>query len=405
MADRRPLSLSLDVSAVPPRPAGAGRYVVELTRALARRSDVALVLVARRGDAERWESIAPASGLLETVPRHRPARLSYERLVLGRRLRRVRPPIEVHHGPHYTLPGRLGPIGTVATVHDLTFFDHPEWHERAKVPVFRNAIRRAAAEADALVCVSEVTARRLRALLEPAADVFVAPHGVDLERFCPATDGWEADAAVLAACGLDPSRDYLLHLGTIEPRKGVADLVAAFARIAPSHPGVDLVLAGLAGWGSSEVERAIEAASVALRVHRLGFVADEAVPVLLRRAAVVAYPSYEEGFGLPALEAIACGARLVTTEGTAMEEVAGEAAWTAPPGDAEALAVALEAAVVADEVEAAHRRAAGLTRARSYTWDRAASLHLAAYEAARLRAAERSPRPRRGARAGGGTPR
>ena len=389
MVDRPPLTVSLDVSAVPEHPAGAGRYVVELARALDASRQVALVIVSRAGDGSRWSELAPAAGLFEVVPRKRPLRLAYEQVRLGRRIRHLRPPVAVHHGPHYTLPGRLGPIATVATVHDMTFFDHPEWHERAKVPVFRRAIRLAAAKADVVVCVSEVTARRFRQLLSPRAEVFVAPHGVDLSRFAPSVDSPVDEAEVLAGCGLDPTRDYLLHLGTIEPRKGVPELVEAFARIAADRPCLDLVLAGTPGWGAVAADRAVEAHGLALRVHRLGWVADEAVPTLLRRAAAVVYPSYEEGFGLPALEAVACGARLVTTAGTAMAELAGEAAWTAPPRDATALAEAIRQALDSGEAEWARRRAVGLARAREHTWQRAAARHIEAYGAARERAAGR----------------
>jgi glycosyltransferase involved in cell wall biosynthesis len=97
---------------------------------------------------------------------------------------------------------------------------------------------------------------------------------------------------------------------------------------------------------------------------------------------VVAYPSFEEGFGLPALEALACGAPLVTTTGTAMAEVAGAAAWTVPPGDAIALGAALEAVLEAGEPELTRRRSDGLERAAAFTWERTAAVHLEAYEAA-----------------------
>ena len=172
----------------------------------------------------------------------------------------------------------------------------------------------------------------------------------------------------------------MLHVGTLEPRKGVGDLVAAFDELTRSAPTSRLVLAGLPGWGAAGVEAAIARSRAPERIRRLGYVADEAVPALMRRAAVVAYPSLEEGFGLPALEALACGAPLVTSSGTAMSEFAGPAAWTAAPGDRRGLARALTAALGSDEAERARRRLAGTERASVFTWHRSARAHIAAYE-------------------------
>jgi glycosyltransferase involved in cell wall biosynthesis len=378
-----PIATSLDVSAIPDRPAGAGRYVLELVRALAALDDVALTLVSRQGDADRWRQLAPSSRLLDRVWTARPLRVGYEQWLLGSVVTHLsEPAVAVHHGPHYTFPHGLSAIGTVVTVHDLTFFDHPEWHVRAKVPFFQRAIRRAAREADVIVCVSKTTADRLRTLLSPRAQVVVAPHGVDPARFRPEPLAEMPDGDLLERSGCPRDLDYILHLGTLEPRKGIAPLVAAFDRIAETHPGLDLVLAGIDGWGSAEVERAIGASAHSGRVRRLGYVDDQAVPALLRSARVVAYPSYEEGFGLPALEALACGSPLVTTSSTAMAEVAGAAAWTVPPGDATALAGALEAALGAGATELGRRRTEGLERAAGFTWERTAAAHLEAYRAA-----------------------
>lgn len=398
-ANRR-LAVSLDVSAVPEQPAGAGRYILEIAGQLGRRPELDLTLIARKGDSSRWRCLGAGARVLDPVPTRRPARLAYERSLMGPWIRRLRQPsIEVHHGPHYTMPGRTGPVATVVTIHDLTFVDHPEWHERSKVPVFRQAIRRAARVADAIVCVSELTAERLRVLLAPRGEVFVAPHGVDTGRFGP-TDirprGGGRDAELLSAAGFDLSRRYVLHLGTIEPRKGIVELVEAFAVLARHDGDLDLVLAGLPGWGSGEVERAISASGLGGRIRRLGWVPDELVPALVRSAAVVAYPSYEEGFGLPALETLACGARLVTTAGTAMSEVAGGSAWTAVPHEVASLAEALDRALRATPDEVAARRELGLERSAEYTWERAATVHVAAYRCALSRAGRRSGMKARG---------
>ena len=154
----------------------------------------------------------------------------------------------------------------------------------------------------------------------------------------------------------------MVFVGTLEPRKGVAPLVAAFDLVAEANSDAVLVLGGQTGWGMGETERALAAARHRERIVRTGYLPDRAVPALLRRASVVAYPALEEGFGLPALEALACGAPLVTTEGTAMAEVAGGAALLVPPGDVGALAGALRAAL--DEGRATERQARGIAVAR-----------------------------------------
>jgi glycosyltransferase involved in cell wall biosynthesis len=332
------VKVAFDVTAIPADPAGAGVYVLRVLEALEARSDVDVLRV----------DVAPAS---------RPLRLAWEQTVAPLVARDA----DVWHGPHYTLPlARRGP--KVVTIHDLTFFDHPEWHEPAKVQFFRRMIPLALRRADVAICVSDTTARRLHDVLHPRCPVVVAPHGVDHERFRP--DGEAADLGY----------PYVLFVGTIEPRKNVPSLVRALAHL---DDDVRLVLAGRPGWGTDEVDAAIAAAGVTDRVVRLGFVADDELPRLLRGAAAVAYPSFEEGFGLPALEALACGAPLVTTAGTAMAEVVGDAAVLVPPGDDDALADALRR-LLADPGDPDPRVAA----AAPFTWAASAERHVEAYRLA-----------------------
>ncbi|HTW98903.1 MAG TPA: glycosyltransferase family 1 protein [Acidimicrobiales bacterium] len=381
-----PLGVSIDVSAIPAQPVGAGRYVVELVRALGARPDVELTLESRRGDVLRWRELATGPRILAVAPNPRPARLIFEELALGRVVRRL-PGVAVHHAPHYSMP-RWSGRPNVVTVHDCTFIDHPEWHERSKVLVFTRALRQAARHAAAVVCPSETTAERFRALCHPAGTVLVVPHGVDHGRFAPVEPEPGADAARLAdlaRLGIRPP--YVLHLGTLEPRKDVATLVRAFARLAagtgsPRLDGGDLslVLAGLSGWGGEDLERALGELpeGLARRIVRPGYVADAALPALLRSCSAFVYASLEEGFGVPVLEALACGAPVVTSRGTVMAEVAGEAALLAAPGDAAALAAALEAALEGGE-DRARRRLAGLRQVEPMTWEASAAGHVAAY--------------------------
>ena len=385
MADDKLLT-SLDVTAVPTRPVGAGYYTLQLAGALAERSDIDLVLLARRSDGNRWSALAPGAELVARAPDSRPLRLAWEQVrlpaLLGAR------GISVHHGPHYTMPERSS-VPAVVTVHDLSFFEAPQWHERSKVLLFRRAISVAARRAAAVVCPSRVTADELARWCRVKGEVFVAPHGVDTDRFQIHESHDGADAVCLAR--VDPrlvdGRPFLLFVGTLEPRKDVPTLVGAFARVADRHPEALLVLAGGAGWGASEVDRAVARSGVAPRIVRTGYVADEVVPALLRSAAAAVYPALYEGFGLPALEALACGARLVTTSGTAMEEVAGDAAVLVRPGDVAALADAIDVELVDGPggLGDGERRQRGLAIVARHSWQMSADRHVDAYRYAARR--------------------
>jgi glycosyltransferase involved in cell wall biosynthesis len=369
--------VALDVSAIPAQPAGAGIYVVELVRALAASGTTDLVLVARRDDEARWRALAGGAEVVARAPGRRPVRLAWEQVRAPSLARRLG--AGVWHGPHYTLPLALR-RPRVVTVHDLTFFDNPEWHEAGKVAYFTRMIRASVARADVVVSVSDRTADRLAELLAPAAPVVAVPHGVDHDRFRPEAPGGPAgDLARLAALGVAPP--FVAFAGTVEPRKGLPGLVRAFSRVAASEPDLTLVLAGRPGWGSAEVAASIAASPVADRIRLLGYVEADVVPALFRAAAAVAYTPFAEGFGLPALEALACGAALVTTAGTPMADVAGDAALCVPPGDEGALAAALEA-LVAGGPEVARRRAAGPGVAAPWTWARCATSHAEVYRLA-----------------------
>jgi glycosyltransferase involved in cell wall biosynthesis len=365
----------LDVSAVPARPVGAGVYTIAVARGVAARSDVDLHLLTRRGDRDRWSTLAPTATLHALAPNRRPARLVWEQAAGPRVSQRIRP--DVWHAPHYTMPLR-STVPTAVAMHDLTFFDHPEWHERSKVVYFRRMIAAAARRADVIITGSHDAAEGLRTRFRPRGEIVVVHHGVDAARFSPTGDDAE-DEAALARHGV--TRPYIAFASTIEPRKDVPTLVAAFARVAASHPDLQLVLAGGDGWGVAQARDAIAASGVATRVLRPGYVDDATLGALFRRAEVIAYPSLVEGFGMPALEALASGTPLVTTSGSALEEIVGDAGLLVPPADADALARAL-ASVLDDPSLAARLRAAGPPRAATFTWERSIEAHVEIYRRA-----------------------
>ena len=315
-----PLALSLDVSAVPARPGGAGYYTMALARGLAGRDDVGLTLVARRGDEERWR---------DAGRRRRGARRG-ARLAAGPAGLRAAPPrvpccaplgVQVHHGPHYTMPAR-SPVPCAVTIHDCTFFDHPEWHLRSKAAFFRRAIRRAARHAGVLVCVSQVTEDRLRAVLRRAgAGRGGAARGRPRAVHARASRPRGRTGPCSRALGVPVDRPLVAFVGTLEPRKGVVPLVAAFDQVADAHPDAVLVLGGQTGWGMAETERALAAARHPERIVRTGYLPDEAVPALLRQAV---------GRGLPGARG---GVRAARPRGAGLRRAAGDDGGHGDGGD------------------------------------------------------------------------
>jgi len=201
-----------------------------------------------------------------------------------------------------------------------------------------------------------------------AERVHVALHGMDLP---PERDPAEVSDA-LRRLGVYPP--YVLFVGTLEPRKGVATLVEAHRILRRHHPDVTLVVVGARGWG--------KVPSLDLPgVIATGSILDEHLDVLYRGAAALAYPSRYEGFGLPALEAMARGCPVVTSGTTSLPEVVGDAGVLVDPEDPEAIAGAL-AAVVGDEDRRASLAEAGRRRAAEFTWDKSVAAHRAAYRAA-----------------------
>jgi glycosyltransferase involved in cell wall biosynthesis len=365
------LRVAVDATAVPARLTGAGVYVARVLAALAARDDLQPEAFCAPGSAGALAAPGLRLRPVAMAGAGRPARIAWTQLLAGRAARAAG--ADLLHGVHYELPLRAG-LPQVVTVHDLTLLTHPEWHEPSKVRYFGWAVRRAVAAASRVLCVSATTAADLAGRLDVPADrVDVTPLGTDLR---PASA--ERVEQVRRRLGLDGP--YLLGLGTVEPRKDLPTLVRAFAALAGELPH-RLVLAGLAGWGAGALAAAVAASGVADRILLPGYVPEADKAALFTGADVFAYPSRYEGFGLPVVEAMACGTPVVTTTGGSLPEVAGDAAALIEPGDAAALAAAL-ARLTADP--AARRDAAtrGLARAATFTWDRCGELTAAAYSRA-----------------------
>ena len=374
------LKVLCDATALPANRGGVGRYVDELVARLPSLG-VDTHVAAQPRDWERFAaSVGPER--VHIVPRwaERPAlRLAWEQSGLPLTVRSVAP--DVVHSPHYTLP-LVSTIGrrpkNVVTLHDATFFSDPELHVGVKARFFRSWTALSGRLADALIAPSEATRDEVaRHTHTDAARIAVVPHGVDHERFRPPTGAEIAELRQWLA--IAPDQPYLAFLGTLEPRKNVPALVRAFGAVAGTMtaPPV-LVLAGDKGWDDA-IEPAVAELPRSLRVLRPGFVPDGLIPALLGGAQVVAYPAHAEGFGLPVLEAMACGAAVLTTDRLSLSEVGGDAVRYARSPDATDLAEALEG-LLADPAERRRLGDAGFARSQRYTWDATARGHVEVFE-------------------------
>jgi len=365
----------LDATSLPPRRAGVGHYLLGLIRELARRpSELELHVAAKANDLDELRAEGSGAVLHPLAVNGRVARLAWEQSLLPRLARRVA--ADLVHGPHYTVP-LWGATRSVVTFHDPTFFTHPELHERSKVAFFTRMARRAARRAARVIAVSDYAARGAveHAGMEPSR-VDVVELGVDHDRYAPGPS--PADEERRAACGV--TSPYFLWVGTIEPRKDLPTLVRAFGSLGPEASGHRLVIAGQQGWKSGRARDAIARSRASSRILRPGYVSEEQKIALYRGATAFVYPSIAEGFGLPVLEAMACGCPVVTTTGSAPQEVGGEAVELVPPRDPAELTAAMSRMLDPDHREDLRRK--GVERAGHYSWARTAEGTLRTYRRA-----------------------
>lgn len=283
--------------------------------------------------------------------------------------------LDLFHAPAHRLP-EDPPSRLVYTLHDLTFLSHPRLHTLRNRADTLVATSRAVCAGARFIAVSEYTRGQAGALLglEPEL-VDVVPWAADPELGPGDPDA--AAAEVGPRYGID--RPYLLSVGSVEPRKNLFRLVEAFAalpaRLRNRHL---LVVVGGEGWRNRAILERLERAIAAGWVVRPGRVPRADLAVLYRGAVALAYPSLAEGFGLPVLEAMACGCPVVTSRVSSLPEVAGDAALLVDPQDTTSLAAALERVLTEADLRAELRRR-GLERARAFSWRRTAEATLAVY--------------------------
>ncbi|MFQ6100186.1 MAG: glycosyltransferase family 4 protein [Anaerolineae bacterium] len=343
------------------RSAGVHQYIYHLLRHLGE-ADGRLRYTVLLGEGMLPSDVAITSLRSRWPTSRAAARVVWEQLVQPWALHRIG--ADLVHGPVFVGP-LLTPCPVVVTIHDLSFIRFPGLFQPANRLYLTVLTRLSARRARRLIAVSaHAAAESTRLLGVPPERVDVVYHGVD-PAFRPLPD--DEVAAFRQRRGL-PER-FVLFVGTLEPRKNLARLVEAFARI---HDGrVRLVLAGGKGWFYDELFAKVEALGLSEEVILPGYVMNDELPLWYNAATVLAYPSLYEGFGLPVLEAQACGTPVLTSNVSSLPEAAGDAAVMIDPYDVEALAAGLSR-LLEDEALRRELREHGLAHASQFTWSHTA---------------------------------
>jgi glycosyltransferase involved in cell wall biosynthesis len=366
----------IDATAVPANRGGVGRYVDGLLHAMEGRFAIAC----QQHDADFYRALAPSATILPQSGRiaSAPARLVWEQVFLPRLARRIG--AQVVHSPHYTVPLLLR-VPRVVTFHDATFFSDPGLHTRVKRIFFSLWTRVSARLADVAIVPSQATADELARFVRRKRGYVVAHHGVDFDTFHEPSADEISEASGRLGLGSAP---WIAFIGTIEPRKNLPALVRGYRAMAeswdPRNGSVPaLALAGGAGWETTLDAEIAKVASPAV-VHQLGFIDLELVRGYLGGALLVTYPSLGEGFGLPVLEAMACGVPVLTTRQLALPEVGGDAVAYSET-DAASIGAAL-LSLAGDGRERSRLAQAGVERSSLFTWQASARVHLEAFRSA-----------------------
>ena len=385
------MRIGIDYTAAARQGGGIGRYTRELvTAVLAAQSAGAqpvhdfVMMAGVAGLGEAWAVEAARLRAL-AAPAPAPGHVTVRGLPLtddwmARIWHRLRLPlpatwitgkIDLFYAPDFLLPPLPQSVRTLVTIHDLSYVRYPETFPPQLREYLTTAVPRSVARADHILTDSEWTRKDVIELLGIAPERVTSLHLGVSGAFKPAAV--RAERKTLAAkYGIAPG-PYILTVGTVQPRKNYERLIEAVDRVRESKD-VTLVIAGRAGWLSDPV---VEAVRVRPHVQLQGFVDDGDLPALYRQAQLLAYPSLYEGFGLPPLEAMACGTPVVASSASSVPEAVGDAGLLHDPLDTDALADALLRALTDDGLRDDLRQR-GLARAAEFSWTRSAHEWLAA---------------------------
>jgi len=372
-----PMTLYIDVSAAVHQHAGLARYAASLARSL----------IGYHGDEYKfglfYNGAKPEKPLAELtdVPR-RTVRVGYKpwrmAVWLGQRLgwgmNRLVPDAQLFHATEHLLPPMRG-IPTVLTVHDLIYHLFPSYHRRLNYWYLNSTMPLYVKRADAIIAVSESTKRDLMRFYSVPQEKITVIYEAASARFRPVP----AEGVLEARARYRLPERYLLAVGTIEPRKNLERLVDALRLLRQQDPELCLVIVGSTGWLYQSFFENLEKLEDPRSVLLAGYVPDDDLPALITGSAAYVLASFYEGFGLPILEAMACGAPVVTSSTSSMPELGGDAAAYFDPYDTQSMVAAIER-VLRDEDLRTQMQETGFVQAARFSWQRAACETLAVYQ-------------------------
>lgn len=266
------------------------------------------------------------------------------------------------------------PVPTIITIHDLAFIRFPQTFRAHNRTYLDLATRTSARRARCILTVSEHTRREVVDILGVPAERVIVTYDAARAHFQPPDPHHLAQFRQRK--GLPDQ--FVLYVGTLEPRKNLTTLLEAYSHIV-RESNVPLIVGGGKGWLYESVFKRLEALGLRDHVQFVGYLEEEELPLWYAAATVFVFPSIYEGFGMPPLEAMACGTPVVTSNSSSLPEVVGDAGLMVPPTDAQALATAILRVLQNDDLrESLHRR--GLQRARSFSWQKTAEITRKAYE-------------------------
>lgn len=356
------MRIGMDARLVHYHQAGIGQYILRLTDALAS--------LDHENEYYLFQSRKDRTQLVQAPNFHRrvlwtPSHHRFERLALSAEM--LPHPLDVFHSPDFIPPRRLR-APNVITVHDLAFLLYPRFLT-PQAARYYGQIDPASRSAAHIIAVSQSTKRDVTRLLGVPEDKVTVIYEA-ANRTARSTDKPDAKRHVQEKYGI--TGDFILFVSTIEPRKNLPTLLAAYSKLRDNYKSTArLVVAGHKGWLTEEVDQTIEKYKLAELVCFLGSVPDQELGYLYNAARVFALPSFYEGFGLPPLEAMASGTPVIVSNVSSLPEVVGDAGLLADPNDVEAWAVALHR-VLTDNALHDELAAKGLKRAALYSWERAA---------------------------------
>jgi glycosyltransferase involved in cell wall biosynthesis len=369
------MRIGIDATALPPQPVGAGNYIIQLIRALAKADiNAQLVIFAQKKSPALIDLPVESSIEWRIVKDMSPgSRMIWEQSRLPALVNNTN--LDLLHSLHYTRPLRLS-CASVVTFHDMTFFLFPQLHTRARRLFFPTVMRTSARQADAIITVSESTRQdAIRLLSIDPGKVFTTQLGVD-PTFRPINDIGEMDDV---AAKYDLHENFILYLGTIEPRKNLPVLIRAFRQLVDSGSKHKLVLVGKYGWMYKEVLDLVDDLDLENMVRFTGYIPQEELPLVYNLASLFVYPTKYEGFGLPALEAMACGVPVITTKIASLPEIVGDAGILIPSNNIEELFNAMSR-VLEDQALREKLTSDGQLRAKKFSWERTAQLTWQVYQ-------------------------